>query len=488
MPARPTEKRETAPAAADLPLLAAPRPGAPLAWFEGHAVSASAYLADVRATAALLENGGTVVNLCVDRYRFSVALGAALLRSADCLLPPNAMPATLAALGEPRAPRRLLVDAPDSALPASWPQVPVVDQAARTAKVVDASAEDDAELPCIDESHVAARLLTSGSTGAPQPHGKSWGTLTLNIGAEAARLAECLGRDDLRGVHLVATVPPQHSYGFESSVLLALLGGAVLHHGRPFYPADIADALRAVPRPRALVTTPLHLKTLLNAEGVDLPDVDLVLSATAPLSPQLAQLAETRTGGQLIEIYGCTEAGQVATRRTAQTDVWTTFRDVRMRRVDSDGEERYAVEGGHVRELTPLSDLLELVDENRFRLLGRANDLINVAGKRSSLGHLNHQLNSIPGVDDGAFWMPDPRADEVVRPLAFVVTRTLGAAQVRSALRERIEPAFVPRRIVVVPTLPREATGKITTAALNDFAQATLAKLPARRRSGGGSP
>ena len=127
----------------------------------------------------------------------------------------------------------------------------------------------------------------------------------------------------------MATVPSQHSYGFESSVLLALLGGAAFDAGRPFYPADIAEALARLPRPRALVTTPVHLKALL-LSGAALPPVDLVLSATAPLSPQLAQQAESRLAGRLIEIYGCTEAGQVATRRTTATEVWTTLAGLRI--------------------------------------------------------------------------------------------------------------------------------------------------------------
>ncbi len=139
------------------------------------------------------------------------------------------------------------------------------------------------------------------------------------------------GRPSLDGLNLVATVPPQHSYGFESSVLLALLGGAAFDAGRPFYPADIADALARLPRPRALVTTPFHLKALL-LSGVALPAVDLVLSATAPLSPQMAQRAEAALQGRLIEIYGCTEAGQVAARRTTAGDVWTTLGALRLQR------------------------------------------------------------------------------------------------------------------------------------------------------------
>jgi acyl-coenzyme A synthetase/AMP-(fatty) acid ligase len=73
---------------------------------------------------------------------------------------------------------------------------------------------------------------------------------------EGARLAEATGRASLDGVTLVATVPPQHMYGFESSVLLAMHGGATLDAGRPFYPADVVAALATTPAPRALVTTP----------------------------------------------------------------------------------------------------------------------------------------------------------------------------------------------------------------------------------------
>jgi 3-hydroxymyristoyl/3-hydroxydecanoyl-(acyl carrier protein) dehydratase len=133
------------------------------------------------------------------------------------------------------------------------------------------------------------------------------------------------------------------------------------------------------------------------------------------------------------------------------------------------------VEGGHVTVPTPLADVLELQDERRFRLLGRANDLIHVAGKRSSLAHLNFHLNRIEGIDDGAFWMPDEEADGVTRPVAFVVAPGLSTAQIVQALRLHLEPAFVPRRVVHVDALPREATGKLGAQTLNSFARATLA-------------
>jgi acyl-coenzyme A synthetase/AMP-(fatty) acid ligase len=447
-----------------LPLLAPRDLSAPLAWRAGAPVSAAEFLADAARQAEQLPAQGPMVNLCSDRYRFAVGLAAALMRGHTSLFPPNAMPETLARLRGPYPQVTALSDDP-AFQSADLQRVPLAPLGQGTAA--------DATVPAVPAALHAACLLTSGSTGAPQPHFKAWGTLVSNVGAAAARLAEWLGRPSLAGLTVVATVPPQHMYGFESSVLLALLGGAAFDGGRPFYPADIAEALARVPRPRALVTTPFHLKTLL-LSGVALPPVDLVLSATAPLSPQLAQQAEQRLGGPLIEIYGCTEAGQVATRRTAQSELWQTFGELRIRHELREGGERFVVQGGHVVEPTPLADILQLESAQRFRLLGRANDLIHVAGKRTSLSHLNYHLNSIEGVDDGAFWLPDDVADGVVRTVAFVVAPGLDAPQILAALRQRIEPVFLPRRIVHLPALPREATGKLTDKALRALAKAQL--------------
>lgn len=447
-----------------LPLWAGRDLEAPLAWRAGQPISARQFLADVASLAARLPTEARIVNLCSDRYRFAVALVASWSRGLLCLLPPNALPETLANLDGGGLPLCALIDDADAVIAA----MPVLR--------VDAPQLGDvtADVPRLSADAEVACLLTSGSTGQPQPHAKRWGALMRNIAAEAHRLAEMLQRPDLRGLTIVASVPPQHSYGLESSVLLALLGGAAFHSGRPFYPADIAQALAAVPRPRALVTTPFHLKTLL-LSGVALPPVDLVLSATAPLSPQLAAQAEQAFGGVLVEIYGCTEAGQVASRRTTEGQRWTTLGALRLRcETTEEGEEQFVVEGGHVVEPTVLADVLELDDACHFRLLGRSNDLIHVAGKRSSLAYLNFQLNRVDGVEDGCFWMPDDVVDGVVRPVVFVVAPSLAPGEVIARLRPLLEPAFVPRKVVPVPALPRNDTGKLTAQALRAFALAHL--------------
>ena len=478
-----------------LPLLLARDPTDILAWRAGRPIRVACYLADVTACAATLPASGPVINLCGDRYAFAVALGAALLRGQTSLLPPDARPETLLQLLHHDQWAYGLTD--DGALqtpgvplhrwPLRYPPQPGVpgaceERGAGGAGVAGGAHSAGPPWPRVAADALATSLLTSGSTGQPQPHGKSWRQWTVNVEAAAQRLAQHLGRPGLTGLTLVATVPPQHSYGFESSVLLALLGGAAFEAGRPFYPADIVAALDSVPRPRALVSTPFHLKSLLQS-GLALPATDLVLSATAPLSPQLARQAEARLGGPLIEIYGCTEAGQVASRRTAVASLWHTFGSLRIHacpapsgEADSDRQDSFTVQGGHLAEPTALSDRLALTDASHFQLLGRANDLIQVAGKRSSLGLLNHHLNRIEGVDDGAFWLPDEVADGVVRPVALVVSATLSPAQVIAALRRVLEPVFVPRRVLMVAALPRQATGKITAQALGQFALAVLAE------------
>src|SRR5664279_2969289 len=286
------------------PLVGASAPDAVVAYRDGRSISRRQDIADVAALAARLSFAGTMLNLSVDRYRFSVGLGAALLRGHTSLLPPNH---TLHTVERLRA-----------SFPFVYALVEGNDDGHGLPTIVHddghALARESASTPQIAADFVAACVLTSGSTGDPMPHAKPWGLLAASARAEAARLASAIGRESLAGVSLVATVPPQHMYGFESSVLLALHGGAAFDAARPFYPADVVAALERTPVPRMLVTTPFHLRTLLES-GVALPRAELVLCATAPLSPQPAARAENAFGAPLVEIYGCTEAGQVATRR-----------------------------------------------------------------------------------------------------------------------------------------------------------------------------
>ena len=429
------------------PLTSHARPESIVAWRATGAVTRSQFLADVAALARSLPEGDHVLNVCGDRYRFMVGLSAALVAGKVSLLPASQSPDTVRQLAASHPGLFCLHDGKGAT--ADLPQLRYPEMSAVAEPV---------SVPEIEADRIAVILFTSGSTGAPVAQPKTWGSLVGNGRAEAARL----GFLDEGGSSfaVVGTVPAQHSYGLESTVLLTLHGGCALWHGRPFYPADVADALAAVPRPRLLVSTPFHLRALLDSQ-VELPATDLVLSATAPLSAGLAREVEVRLGGTLIEIYGCTEAGQLASRRTSITPSWTLLADIRL---DQQDGVTFA-SGGHVEGRQRLGDVIELGDDGTFLLHGRHADMINIAGKRTSLAYLNHQLAAIAGVEDGVFYMPDePGAGDVeaiTRLAAFVVAPGLTPGQLLQALRGRIDPVFLPRPLVFLRRLPRNATGKL---------------------------
>ena len=113
-----------------------------------------------------------------------------------------------------------------------------------------------------------------------------------------------------------------------------------------------------------------------------------------------------------------------------------------------------------------LLDVIEPIDEEHFTLHGRTADLINIAGKRTSLANLNYHLNAIDGVSDGVFYMPAEQDHGTTRLIALAVAPSLPAEQLIAALRSRIDAAFIPRPIYFVDALPRNSTGKLTQEAV----------------------
>ena len=422
-------------------------------------ISAQRLLHDAQRLASVLPPGKHVLNVCSDRYRFAVGFAACLLSRRVSLLPSTHTPEVIAQLAAFAPDAFCLTD--DANCDIALPQLKFPEPLQQ--------GEVGAEfvVPMIPAEQLAAIVFTSGSTGTPLPYRKTWGPLARCVLAGAPRL----GLLDGRSHALLGTVPAQHMYGFESSLLLALLSGNAFCAERPFYPADVAAMLAALPRPRVLVTTPVHLRTLLASE-VAFPAVDLVMSATAPLTQELARDVEARYQTRLLEIYGSTETGQIGLRRSAETQVWQLWPGVNLSAV---GEQTFA-HGGHIEQRTPMCDVIEILDPQQFLLHGRTADLVNVAGKRSSFAYLNAQLHAIPGVRDGAFFLSEERGGDtgVTRLGAMVVAPGMSAAALTDHLRQRIDPIFLPRPLLLVDELPRNATGKLPQQALQHLAEQQL--------------
>ena len=437
-----------------LPLIAYADLNNPLAYRHGSVISAAQYITDVHYCAERLPPSRYVLLACQDRYAFAVGFGAAMVRGQSCLMPSTHTEELIASLASSYEALYCMTD--DPACVFDLPQTQVSDWLLSQRP----SPASPPRVPLVAAKHIAAYVYTSGSTGLPVAHPKHWDKLVVNVQSEGARLGIVPGS----GYAIVGTVPPQHMYGFESTVLVALQNGAAFEAGKPFYPADIERAIAGVPQPRALVTTPFHLRAWLTEVAVP-SALDLLVSATAPLATALADEAERKTSARLLEIYGSTETGQLATRRTTETAEWTTFDGI----VIHQTEATSIASGAQVEGSVPINDVLELKSERVFILHGRTADMVNVAGKSTTLDYLNHQLLSIEGVEDGAFFVQGVATEgtgNTTRLAAVVVAPTHTVETLQTELRRKIAPAFLPRPLKLVTSLPRNGTSKLPRIAL----------------------
>jgi acyl-coenzyme A synthetase/AMP-(fatty) acid ligase len=440
----------------DAPLIGPYRPDDVLAWEPDGPRTARQFLSDVARLAESLPDRPTVLNLATSRYEFLVGFAAAILRRQLTLLPQSRAPQTL---------RRVAGDYPDSyGLTDRDETIEGIESV--SVQLRRGQALWPGEIPGIPLSQVVAIAFTSGSTGQPMPNKKTWGALTAVAHATGARLG-IKGGD--RAV-VVATVPHQHMFGLEASVMLPVMHGLVMHAGRPLFPADIRSALAEVTGQRILVTTPLHLRACVT-EGVKVPPVALILSATAPLSHRLAQEAERHFHTEVHEIFGFAEAGSVAERRTIKGDSWRPLDGVRLKPDDM----RWTVDTDYLPSPVQVPDRITVDAQGMFVIHGRAADQVNVAGHRVSLGDLNQKLLEIDGVQDGVFFMPEEGTDLVTRLTAFVVAPGKTSEEIQRALRTHIDPVFMPRPLICVPSLPRNATGKLSRESVSELARQWLA-------------
>ncbi|MEZ5659760.1 MAG: AMP-binding protein [Burkholderiaceae bacterium] len=436
--------------------------GADATAFVGRAgiVSAGEFAAAVQRLMRILPAGVSVLNLCVDRFHFLTGLVAALQNECLSLFPDRVNPWVLERLQQRYGECVILGDAPADG---SLGKAAHLDLGRLLAgQPLRSPAQIDGLFAPVPVAREVAVVFTSGSTGEPRPYLKTWADLT-SIGVN---IGQMLGGRTSRLV--VSTVPTQHMYGLESTVMTPLRNGMPLHRERPFYPQDIARCLADGPgfddRP-LLITSPLHLRACLRARLALRAAPAQVLTATAPLSPELAADCQHRWGSRILEIFGCTEVGSIAYREPTQDPVWQAFADIELQSLG-------ASEGALVTTRSigrfEFNDHVEVIDVRHFRLQGRKEDVINLAGKRASLSALNHLLRELDGVEDACLYQPP--GDDDARLVAFVVTRAgLTPDDIRAALRDRVDAAFVPRRVFLVPALPHNATGKLPVGALRSL-------------------
>jgi acyl-coenzyme A synthetase/AMP-(fatty) acid ligase len=430
-------------------------------------------LADVERIARILPDaapGARVVLACVDRYLFSAALLAVWRRGLVAALPPNGQPESVRELRDLEGVVELLHDREESLgrdIRALVAGDLAAERGTRARGTAQAGAGFELARPL---EHTALVVYTSGSTGEPSAHEKTYRQLL-------AEPSVWIEHFDLARRRVVSAVPPHHIYGLLFGVLLPLLGGGSMSRRTPVMPAEVLRELADAEAP-ILVSVPPHLRALAAYRELPWPRLERVFSSAAPL-PEATDQALAARGVRATQVLGSTETGGIAFRQGSH-ELWRPLPGVSLE-LEAHGAEdgsRAPGEGCLVvrsdwASPTPgqpvrTADRVRL-ERAGFVHLGRVDHVIKVAGRRVDLRELELRLAALPGVSEARVIEaggPSLRGAELWAVVECPDGAERTPAELKRALLAHVDPVVVPRRFRVVRALPRAASGKVTRAAL----------------------
>jgi 4-coumarate--CoA ligase len=355
-----------------------------------------------------------------------------------------------------------------------------------------------AQVPVDTEVHVLALPYSSGTTGLPKGVMLSHRNMVVNVDQALPLL-------DVRpGETTVAFLPFFHIYGMNVLMNTFLARGAGLVTMPRF---DLQALLGHIQRHRVeklYIAPPVAIalaKHPMVAE-YDLSSLRIIMSAAAPLGPDLAAEVSARLGGcAVIQGYGMTELSPlthvVPHRAPRPGSVGVPAPNTRARIVNPEtltdcapGEEGEVwVKGPQVMlgylnrpEATEAmirdgwlrtGDLGVIDADGYLTIRDRLKELIKVKGFQVAPAEVEAQLLRLPGVADAAvIGVPDDEAGE--RPVAFVVPqagRSLTEAEVLDGLRPHLASYKLPARVEFVAAVPKSASGKILRRVLRQGLQ-----------------
>jgi acyl-coenzyme A synthetase/AMP-(fatty) acid ligase len=261
---------------------------------------------------------------------------------------------------------------------------------------------------------------------------------------------------------LVATVSPIHIYGLLYSILAPLFTSASVAASTPSFPGEI-ETVVARSDASIFISVPAHYRAL-NGHPLKAKGLRLAFSSAGMLAQEDALAFSRQTGVGIAEIYGSTETGGIAARVRAQAEDDFKPYDTIDARIE---EGRLEVKSDYLSpELERTADGYFVVGDRvastgggRFALLGRADGVVKVGGRRVDLEAVKEQIKKTPGVRD-ALVLSLPEGTGRENQIVAVVEGDLDAATLHQELAARLEPYARPRGIKVVEKMPMTAAGK----------------------------
>jgi len=335
----------------------------------------------------------------------------------------------------------------------------------------------------LTQSDLAALLYTSGTTG------RSKGAMLTraNLATNAVTLAQAW-RFSERDV-LLHALPIFHVHGLFVAINTVLASGGSLLF-LPKFDAD--EVVRLLPAATVMMGVPTFYTRLLQHAGFTrerCASVRLFVSGSAPLLAETHREFRARTGHAILERYGMSEtlmntSNPYDGERVAGS-VGPALPGVEIRIADPVGmievrgpnvfrgywrmPEKTAAEF-HEDGFFSTGDLGRLDERGYLFIVGRAKDLIISGGYNVYPVEVEAEIDALAGVAESAvIGVPHPDFGEGVT--AVVVPRPGAALDVRvlrAALEQRLAKYKLPKRIVFVTEMPRNAMGKVQKAALRE--------------------
>jgi acyl-coenzyme A synthetase/AMP-(fatty) acid ligase/3-hydroxymyristoyl/3-hydroxydecanoyl-(acyl carrier protein) dehydratase len=400
-----------------------------------------------------------------DSYAVAAALLALARVGSVAVFPPNRRPETLRHLATGAV--GVLVDSPAALRDLrGFAAIAILGQPVPAALAVNR----------FDREAAWIEFRTSGTTGDGRPVRKA----LRHLEDEVIALEERLGANSSSHLRVFSTASHQHIYGLLFRVLWPLAAGRAFQRETLLHTQELLPRIMESPE-AALVTTPVHLKRLAAHGGLrPLRRIcRVVFSSGGPLDAETAKAVTEQLGAAPVEVFGSTETGGIAIRQRDRDG--EAFRALPRVELDRSGDGRLEVTSpfvsvgdtlpdGRARVLS--ADRVELVPGGGFRLLGRADRVVKVGGKRLSLPEMERVLTDHPAVAEVALLVFDERVHAVVvpslpnRPLLDPEQRRSLRTELTSYLSDRFEPVLLPRAWRFVAMLPRDAQDKIPHSAL----------------------
>lgn len=344
---------------------------------------------------------------------------------------------------------------------------------------------------------IALIQYTSGTTGTPKGAVLTHRNLLANAAQARAWVPQIRRGDNV----VYAVLPMFHAYGLTLCLTFAMSMASRLVLFPTFDPALVLTAIKKHP-PTFLPAVPPIYARLQHAAGsakVSLEGIEIGISGAMPLSQDIVEPWEARTGGYLVEGYGLSECSPVLMANPVSPErrlgsIGLPLSSTEARVVDPDDGTVLGVdEPGELQVRGPqvfrgywgkaeatdevftpdgwfrTGDIVAIGADGYVRIVDRLKELIITGGFNVSPSEVEDALLKHPSVKEVAVVGITQGGNEQV--VAAVVPKdpsSFDAAALRTWAREQLAAYKVPRRVVVVEDLPRSMIGKVLRRKVRD--------------------